>query len=222
MYYTIYKITNKANGKIYVGSHKTRNLNDSYMGSGKYLKYAMDKYGADNFEKEILFVYDNPEEMYAKEAEIVNEDFLATVNTYNLRVGGSGGWNHIEKDHHTHSSEHMRMMARKLKEKERADPEAKAKRYKSISSCLRQINLGEMRRKEYELGTRVSRAGCTISAEHKRKISEANSKRQAGTGNSQYGTMWVTDGVSNKKIKKTDDVPDGWRKGRIIKETNSV
>ena len=34
MYYTIYKISNKINGKIYIGSHKTKNLDDGYQRVG--------------------------------------------------------------------------------------------------------------------------------------------------------------------------------------------
>ena len=65
------------------------------MGSGKYLKHAIEKHGIENFTKDILFVFDTPEEMYAKEADIVNDDFLALENTYNLKTGGFGGFDYI-------------------------------------------------------------------------------------------------------------------------------
>ena len=94
-YYTIYKIRNKLNGKIYIGSHKTNDLNDGYMGSGKYLNRAIRKHGVENFEKEIIHIFETSEEMYAKEAEIVNEEFLTTENTYNLKIGGFGGFDFI-------------------------------------------------------------------------------------------------------------------------------
>ena len=94
-YYTVYKITNKISGKTYIGSHKTADLDDGYMGSGKYLNYAIRKHGIENFTKEVLFVFTTPEEMYAKEAELVNEDYLAEGNTYNLKVGGFGGFDYL-------------------------------------------------------------------------------------------------------------------------------
>lgn len=94
-YYIIYQTTNKINGKIYVGKHKTNNLDDGYLGSGKYLNNAIAKYGVENFERKILFFCESEDEMNAKEKEIVNEDFVARNDTYNLKVGGEGGWDFV-------------------------------------------------------------------------------------------------------------------------------
>ena len=55
--------------------------------------------------------------------------------------------------------------------------------------------------------------GKTHSNEVKQRISEA----QTGKGNSQFGTMWITNGTTNLKIKKTDIIPDGYYKGRVCK-----
>jgi hypothetical protein len=93
LYFTLYKITNLINGKYYIGTHRTYNLNDSYMGSGHIIKRAIKKHGVSNFKKEILFVFDTEEEMFYKEKEIVNEEFIKNDQTYNLHIGGKGGWN---------------------------------------------------------------------------------------------------------------------------------
>lgn len=58
MKYTIYKITNLINQKIYIGKHQTKNLNDGYFGSGIFLRKAISKYGKENFVKEIMFIFD--------------------------------------------------------------------------------------------------------------------------------------------------------------------
>jgi len=95
-YYTVYKITNKVNKKIYIGAHKTHNLNDKYMGSGVAIKRALLKYGIDNFSKEILYILNTEDEMYLKEKEIVNKSFVKRKDTYNMTEGGFGGWSHLD------------------------------------------------------------------------------------------------------------------------------
>jgi len=96
MLYTVYKTTNLVNGKIYVGVHKTNNPNDSYLGSGKALKLAVAKYGQESFKKDILFEFSDREEAFSKESEIVTEKFTNREDTYNIKVGGFGGWHKRE------------------------------------------------------------------------------------------------------------------------------
>lgn len=87
-FYTVYKTTNKINNKIYIGSHETFDLNDKYIGSGKAFKHAVKKYGKENFTKEILFIFDNKQEMLEKEKELVNKNFIISNENYNLIEGG--------------------------------------------------------------------------------------------------------------------------------------
>lgn len=100
-YYYIYQITNLVNGKIYVGVHKTKNLDDGYMGSGKIIRRAILKHGIENFKKDILEFFDMPESMYLREKEIVTKEFLARSDVYNLRRGGTGGFDYINKTNPT-------------------------------------------------------------------------------------------------------------------------
>lgn len=88
MLYLVYKITNKINQKIYIGVHKTYDINDNYMGSGSLLLEDIKSIGLYNFEKEILFIFNNKEEMLLKEGELVNEEFVKRDDTYNLMLGG--------------------------------------------------------------------------------------------------------------------------------------
>lgn len=97
MYYLIYKITNTINNKIYIGKHKTHNKDDKYFGSGTHLKSSIKKYGEDYFTKEILFECSSEEEMNQREAELVNREFVDRKDTYNIKLGGQGGFDYINK-----------------------------------------------------------------------------------------------------------------------------
>ena len=55
-----------------------------------------------------------------------------------------------------------------------------------------------------------------IEQDKKRKEKEAKKNpRYSGEHNSHYGTMWITNGITNKIIKKEETIPDGWKKGRV-------
>jgi len=56
----------------------------------------------------------------------------------------------------------------------------------------------------------------TEESNQKKKKTMAERKVSQGKKNSQYGSMWITNGIENKKIKKTDSLPRGFRKGRMV------
>ena len=72
MIYLIYITTNLTNGKKYIGSHLTSNINDSYLGSGVILKKAIEKYGKSNFQREIIAQLDNINDMKELEEYYIN------------------------------------------------------------------------------------------------------------------------------------------------------
>jgi hypothetical protein len=88
MFFIIYKITNMLNDRIYIGAHKTSNLEDEYMGSGNKIRAAIKKHGLRNFKREILSFHDSELEMYAEEARLVTAEFIKETSNYNITPGG--------------------------------------------------------------------------------------------------------------------------------------
>ena len=94
MYHYIYQITNTVNNKIYIGKRSCSCLPEDdtcYMGSGVAIKRAIQKYGVDSFVKEVLSVWDTEELCLLEEARLVDENFVARTDTYNLKTGGIQG-----------------------------------------------------------------------------------------------------------------------------------
>src|ERR1035441_3781374 len=87
----IYKTTNLVNSKFYIGMHSTDNLEDEYIGSGKYLWNSIRKHGRENFKIEFLEFFENRENLKAREKVLVNENLLKDPMCMNLVIGGEGG-----------------------------------------------------------------------------------------------------------------------------------
>ena len=87
--YIVYKTTNLVNDKIYIGLHRTQNINDNYLGSGKYLKLAIKKYGRQNFSIEILMICQTKLQANFYQIEFIKL-FDAKRKGYNICDGGQG------------------------------------------------------------------------------------------------------------------------------------
>lgn len=112
----VYKITNKINGKFYIGKRKHSNpQKDPYTGSGKLIKLAIEKYGIQNFSKEILAVFEGNEEASKYEASLITENMIKSSACYNMHEGGHGGFAHINN---LPASERKNILSLKLKQKQ--------------------------------------------------------------------------------------------------------
>lgn len=90
----VYIITNNINGKKYIGLsiNKKPSFRESYFGSGMLIKQAIQKYGKENFSKEIIKDFDNEDEARQFEKELIEfNDAVKSDMFYNLAGGGYGG-----------------------------------------------------------------------------------------------------------------------------------
>lgn len=188
MKYTVYKTINNVNQKYYIGVHKTKNPNDGYFGSGKLLLQALEKYGENNFEKIILFVFDDETLAFEKEKELLQE-CLTDPLCYNQKPGGYGGWTYVHSNNLTNKNktkEHYVNMAKKAAELKKNNKEVYDRWYNSVKN------------------------GHPHTEDTKNKISLIVSERRKNQ-------IWITDGVINKQQSKDNPIPSGFKRGRTIK-----
>lgn len=76
---------------MYIGKHKTKVLDDGYLGSGTKLKNDMIKFGENNFRKEWLMFCEDEDEMNLMEGVYVDQTWVERSDTYNVKIGGLHG-----------------------------------------------------------------------------------------------------------------------------------
>jgi len=90
MYGYIYKTTNLVNGKIYIGKKKGKFI-DTYFGSGRYLRNALEKYGVNSFKVEKIEDCETLEIQNVREKYWIEFYMKSNVSMYNISKGGDGG-----------------------------------------------------------------------------------------------------------------------------------
>lgn len=94
MYGFIYITTNHVNGKKYIGqkNYDKRGNWKKYLGSGVILAKAIQKYGKENFSKEVVEECESKEQLDEREKYwIAYYDAVNSDNFYNIASGGDGG-----------------------------------------------------------------------------------------------------------------------------------
>jgi hypothetical protein len=196
--YSVYKTVNLTNGKYYIGVHKTDDPNDRYLGSGKLLQTAVKKYGIAGFVKHVLAIFDDPESAFAMEANLVTKEVVASGKCYNMKIGGYGGFDLVNQTKDCSDPIYLQKLSDSAKAHHKRGHPASFK-YRHDNRCMGK-----------------SIPGWKQTQDAKDRMSETKRKNKVGVGekNSQAGTMWITNELSNRKINKCDPLPEGWRKGR--------
>ena len=219
MFYTVYKITNLINKKTYIGKHQTTVIDDGYMGSGKLIQRAINKYGLECFSKEILHIFDNEADMNAAEKRLVVLD----ENTYNICPGGHGGFGYINANLHKWKGKNQR--ARKL-----ADEKVEEKYGSEWRTIIGKMGGHARNEKHPELSSQVAKRGHEEgwlsfkgrkhTPETLKLLRESHKDIHKGERNSQFGTCWVNNDIHNVKIQKEEldtYLGMGYTKGRKMK-----
>jgi len=85
----IYITTNMINGKKYIGQKIFDRHWKLYLGSGKRLKYAIKKYGKENFSREIIGICYSKEELNDLEIKYIDiHNAVKNNDYYNISYGG--------------------------------------------------------------------------------------------------------------------------------------
>ena len=202
-FYILYKTTCIITENFYIGVHSTTNLEDGYLGSGKRLGNSIKKYGKENHYREILEFFDSKKEAFKREREIVNEILISDKKCMNLNRGGEGGWSSSMQSVNAKRSNIKRWSIKENRDKQ-------------------SVKLTNQNKELHEKGILKSPnwSGKRHKQETKDKIGIANSLKQKGEKNSQYGTIWIWHkDFGNKKINKNcleSFISEGWVKGRKI------
>ena len=185
MYHFLYKTTH-ISGKYYIGRHSTKNVNDGYMGSGRWVKSIKDK---SKLTREILTYYNNTEELIKNETFLIEQNIEnpLCMNWNDRGVGWSSKYNpsklnpqKFSGDKNPMKREEVRKKVSETKKKQFADgiihPFLGKNHTKEANEKNRQAHLGKKLSPETIEKIRQKNIGKSQTDYQKQKAREANEK----------------------------------------------
>jgi hypothetical protein len=231
MYHYIYKTTNKLNGCYYIGCHSSKDLDNTYLGSGTILRHSIKKYGRNAFEKIILFLCKDIKTKFYYESLVVNKDVIKDPLCMNLIIGGWGSAGSKGKNNgmykkipwnkgliNCYSEERTKAVSESLKKYyETHDNWIKNKTHSlETRKKIREQKLGE---KNPQYGRPAWNKGLVgfIKGKipwNKGKTNVQDYSHMKGKEPVNKGKVCITNGNTIKYISGDIEMPCGWRKGR--------
>lgn len=196
----VYEITNKINGKKYIGKHSTNNLDDGYLGSGKLISAAIKKYGSESFDKNILMYFCTEELALEYEKFLITDYMIESDQYYNLVYGGLGfNKGQIGACKNTFWINNGKSQKRIHKGKSIPDGWTKGK-LNSGTENTQWINNG-IDSKLIKLSDKIPKNWTKGHLHH----------------NKFENYIWINNGKKSKRILKSSQIPDGWKQGFYVK-----
>jgi hypothetical protein len=208
MFYYTYKVTllkGSLAGHYYYGQHRTKNLNDHYIGSGRKIKDYFkhyEKIEGVTYVKEILHFYNDEDELNIAEKQLIGDKYKNDKLCLNLKPGGINYYNGAKLGHKI-SEETKKKISDALKGHKLSE-EARNK----IS--LANLNRPEEDRKKFgqsQLGKEPWNKGIKMSEETKQKLRKKHnlsSEQHNKLSEWAKSFIWINNGIEVKHINKDD------------------
>lgn len=197
----IYKVTNSINNKIYIGQKKSHVFLDKlYLGSGKLIRRAIQKYGKDYFRIELLCWCESKEALNDMEKFYIQKFNSDDINIgYNIARGGQGG-------------DLGPQVNKKISEAMRGKKLSNATKLK-ISKSL----LGRHPSEQTLIKLSSSHKGKKLNLGDEERIRRRKHMKQIQNSYQgiNKGKIVINNGFHNKYIDKDDTIPDGYKIGNI-------
>lgn len=232
MYGYIYMTTNLVNGKKYIGQKRSEIfLENNYLGSGKYIGYAINSHGRENFSVSVIewcsskSELDEREKYWIKHYDAVNSD-----NFYNLQAGGQTG--NIAGSRLSEETKLKLSIAQRKRTDKRVHSIETRRKISESKKGSRVYNLcGERNgmygkhktdeQKKYLSDLFKGTGGPFYGKRHSDETRKIISDGRLGDKNPCYSKIWITKEENNKRVLESEFdkyYNDGWRKGRYVSD----